>query len=819
MEHLNIEGIISQIEKFFKEIDCLIGLQSRNENVNSSEIQRKFTDGKVLIDETEGNDEERFKFYRHKYHATYSRFLKIIGETDKAKRQEELAKKYEYFVKIDTCETILFPEILPDDDNQYSNPEEMKAQEYVEELMRKIQGILENEKYLKPIRQVFNQLGGIPKDLESYRNIIGCEAVLNGIVNGISNEGQVFLDESYTLIPGEVKDDAESRVDTEQLVELLNLLMLLARKMAYSRRISFMRSVLDSSKKTDILFSNVLFTEENINKRTRELSLYFHPDRTKNRNSENWLQEEHRHLGDEIFKLTIEFRDELLESLMKNEDLNYHEKKADKHWKKAIDLRNAANEQWNKLKILKKEDIDIHSSKKLKSLSVPNGDLAYYEYRAACKIADKTKQIKKQSLNTDPFTQQELDNAKNIFYKVKSNNPTYVPPKPNNNSFNTQTSEKTMVQKHPFLDKETNRVSIKKEIAKIMILNGNRSLVNYKTSEEEILRVKRRAQSYRRIGGAAILQSSVSGTSAAMIIAEASAIASASSIVLAGALGVCLPICLIYCGVKLWQKGTATLKEPRIREELNELIARALKAYDEENYNQFLEELSRKNNEMSDGLLKLEEIDNPNTPKNVIDMLIDHGFRPDGVAYLLCLIGEVLGTGKVKVEGKTTNELRFFAKYIFKGALDGKLDSEAEKLDNRIKSYKSKYSAKNLYRLIGDIFLFKELKDYAYTDEEYISDFQRMPFKVRLDEMQIIAKINLAIIDLLENDKEEIERAKKDIKEIRNSIRNDFRFVNTVKSRSEVLEDFFWVMSGEECFESNEFEPAESKPHFIQFNS
>ena len=85
-----------------------------------------------------------------------------------------------------------------------------------------------------------------------------------------------------------------------------------------------------------------------------------------------------------------------LESASKNEsDLTFHEKKANELWKITIDYRNAAKGQWDKLKLLNKEDIKNYKRDELEHHSMTHGILACQEYQAACKIVDKAKQLKK----------------------------------------------------------------------------------------------------------------------------------------------------------------------------------------------------------------------------------------------------------------------------------------------------------------------------------------------------------------------------------------------------------------------------------------
>ncbi|KAF0426410.1 patatin [Gigaspora margarita] len=81
--------------------------------------------------------------------------------------------------------------------------------------------------------------------------------------------------------------------------------------------------------------------------------------------------------------------------------------------------------------------------------------------------------------------------------------------------------------------------------------------------------------------------------------------------------------------------------------------------------------------------------------------------------------------------------------------------------------------------------------------KEYKDDAQKMPFRSRLEEMRNIARLNLAIFDILNNVKDTAERISKLIKEIRDSISNNYQFTSSTESRLEVLEDFFWIMNGE----------------------
>jgi hypothetical protein len=72
-----------------------------------------------------------------------------------------------------------------------------------------------------------------------------------------------------------------------------------------------------------------------------------------------------------------------------------------------------------------------------------------------------------------------------------------------------------------------------------------------------------------------------------------------------------------------------------------------------------------------------------------------------------------------------------------------------------------------------------------------------MPIVSRLEEMRNIARINLAIRDILYNGPEEIKRAKEFIEEVLESINSHHQYSGMVETRLEALEDLLWVVSGE----------------------
>ncbi|PKK67527.1 hypothetical protein RhiirC2_751588, partial [Rhizophagus irregularis] len=863
---------IIQIEIFFSEIENSIELELQDKTLSQPEIEQKFKEGKELIDKLEEDDEERHGLFRYKYHVTYANYLKVSGEVDKASKQEKLAKKFEKFsekpeiIDIYRTESRLFAGATLGNIYQASNQEEENIHEAVEKELREIKDILEDN-VIEFFRNTFQQFNNLPKSFEDYKNIVAYEIILRRIADNPINESLIYLENSQT---NDTSKDQKSKINKDnkqQMISSLEELKSLASKAAYSKRFVFIYHVLNSPNKKEILFSNTLFTKEEINKRFKDIALYFHSDKTNRLNTPTWLQENHRNLGDELFNFALEFKENLLddlEGISQNEGyLTFHEKKANDLWKIAIDYRNASKGQWDKLKVLNKDDIEELSPDKLKISCMDNGMLAYQEYRAACKFVDKSKQLKKQVQlrgnmalclyisnkfveaqlyalsaiqlqlkNSQNITQQEFIETKKIFDKVKGGDPT-TDTTEGNTSVNTKETNvldteiklkdktdnamalvKTVDQGISFFERKAIQAAINNDMAKIsteLMLKADQSLVRYQVPKEVILHAKKRAVKHKVAGVAAMGGALVVGTSvtvtACLDIYEAVTIIGVTSVsgpfaLVGGLLALGLGI---WAGVKLWKRGNLLLDEPEIRENLNKIMIKTIEAYDKGEYQDVLNALSEKyNKKTGDSLLKLtKHVDFIKTDE-LIETLLRYGFRSDGIAYLLNLLGEVLCSGKVKVEGKTKKELKILAMSVFNGALSEKLVDDAKKLDDRIFELR-KGRIVSTFNKIKD---YVSLKEYSDIAKEHKDDAEEMPFISRLEEMRNITRINRAIFDILAAGEEEIERAIKTIKEVQDSIDNNYQFVNSAKWRYEVLEDLLWVISGKESFaESSEESP------------
>src|SRR5207248_6304845 len=124
------------------------------------------------------------------------------------------------------------------------------------EQLKNIQSILEDD-VIDSIRQAFQQFNEIPKTFDDYQKITIRETTLHKVINDIINEWLILPSEN----PQTSYDDKIKKTLDDYKVPLtssLKLLQLLANKAAYLKKVDFIRHVLNSSNKKEILFDNIL---------------------------------------------------------------------------------------------------------------------------------------------------------------------------------------------------------------------------------------------------------------------------------------------------------------------------------------------------------------------------------------------------------------------------------------------------------------------------------------------------------------------------------------------------------------------------------
>jgi hypothetical protein len=167
----------------------------------------------------------------------------------------------------------------------------------------------------------------------------------------------------------------------------------------------------------------------------------------------------------------------------------------------------------------------------------------------------------------------------------------------------------------------------------------------------------------------------------------------------------------------------------------------------------------------------------------LIEPLLKHGFRADKIAHLLILIGEVLLRGIDFEDPKRTNPVHTAlleqSKILFQGVYDSRqLTEAAAKLDERIEKYHHQKIMKFAKRIIDPI------------SQKDIDDSREAPYTSRLAGYCRLARLNYAIACLLAGGKDNFERCKQSLQNLKLSENTCHdRFFVIPDARIQALED------------------------------
>ncbi len=183
--------------------------------------------------------------------------------------------------------------------------------------------------------------------------------------------------------------------------------------------------------------------------------------------------------------------------------------------------------------------------------------------------------------------------------------------------------------------------------------------------------------------------------------------------------------------------------------------------------------------------------------EGIISELIAHGFRADGIAYLLNIIGETIISRKIKVPEEvmvaadlTTLSIRIF-EAIIKSA---ELYKSAASLDEAVDQARQNWTG---FKWVDRKFNIA-MKGYAKRrydiPKEYFEDATKAPFMNRLEEMRNIAKMNLAIIHIIVGAAGNLSKASQCIRDIRESVNKHHQYFTIPEERLHVLQDFLFAL-------------------------
>jgi patatin-like phospholipase/acyl hydrolase len=843
--------MIKNIEDILKQLRVQIELNLRNNENNLSLIDQKFRELFELIEELSLNNPDYFEYYSYQYHINYSSFCSSIGRENEARKHQNKSKSYERdFLNIEKNSASINSH---SNEAGYNSNSEWVFLENTSEHsdFSNLLAIIENYQFLDS--EIF---GKIKDQLEIIKNI-----KINNFVEYVEVENISFL--LNTLIT-EIISKVGEKDNNQSIIIDFDEFLRRASEMMYQLKIDFMKRVVFSTEPDKLLFNQNVFTEETINRNYRLLAKCFHPDR--------WNQDENQALANKVFVIVLACK-ESLEKKIKDESvgvdsIDHHEQKGDELWQQSLDFNYAKKQEWDKIRHYNSEVLKNWTIEQLEAERIKILEKSQQHYRSACKIADKRKLSNKQiyfrgsmalclrsagknleaklyALGSILLIEQDFlvidpqifERAKNILNKVQGKDIGVTNDTPKSQEQKSKNSENDVINNILSIVKSnqqsstlanTNNFSHQRQrqtqkefrnyLGKLVVtVSVDKSLVSYKTPEEEILRTKQNAKMHKVAGLGLGIGGLIGG--GGLAVAAGGEILQAAGIVAGLALGG--PVVAIIGGLSaiglglfgaraLFKKGNRLLKEPSIREKLNEIIAEAVQHHDNKEYENFLKKLSTNYFER-ENLLKLEEskdldsIDNLSqeilSPNKVIDSLLKHGFRPDGIGYLLNLIGDALTSEKINISGLNSTDLNAKAIEFYKAVSSQRLYDVSNKLDERITELR-KNTLQSKFKNFEDAI---RLKDYSRIAKEYIKDSQEMPFKSRLEEVRNIAKINLAIIRITNGSEDDYNSAKLTIEEVRKSINESYQFISKSSLRLEVLEDYYWIVTGENL-ESNKIE-------------
>ena len=844
--------MVTTIDNLIKEINSQIELNLLKKEDNQVFIIESF---KKLNDLIEGfvieKDPDFYEYYKYQYHIKYSIFLCTIEKKAESSKHQKISKKFEqaYIDKkssLDgTANSGSNEKKQASDDFHFIENEDV-SNDYYDAVLKKIDSHgLSNSEVILKIKFVIDELKKI-KDT-SLNNFTEYK-----ILDQSSADMKFLIDDIILKL-----NDDDSLGNHKSIIENLDELRKLISKNIYSIEIDFMQKVIVSTEPEKLLFNELtVYTEENINRCYRKLALYFSPDRPmwindENRVLANRVCQRVNVLKEKFINLLDEKKHANDQLRVVNDDILSYEKRGNELWEHSRDVKLAIEKQWDKLKHFSENSLKNLTENELEDKKNKLIIESYQQYRGACRIADKNNLINKQidlrgkmSLclysvgdhleaqlfavasiqlvmqNSSCISLKQLDNARKILEKVKGQVIEIQRGEGTINSdnilalvkINDHSSSETIDENFSFKQRIEIQGKLNKylgEIALQRIISCDKSLISYKAAEEYILKTRKKAKSHTIAGGVVATVGGIFGflgTSAGAVVATSTGIevlatlglvsgtVIASPIVAIGAAigGVALLVGSGIKGYKLIKEGKNLLKEPEIRERLNRIMSEAVEFHEKKQYREFIGKIS----EAYDKNKSLLTLNNPEDTVNTVkitESLIAHGFRPDGIAYLLNLIGEALTNGNVKIEGFTRKDLINKAMDTYRGILSKKLEDEAQVLDERITELRKKNMTSRLNE-IKDTF---RLKDSTWIAKEHVKDAQKMPFKTRLEELRNIAKLNIAIIRILNGEKDELDDAKKLIEQVRESIGNSYQFISKSNLRLDALEDFLWIITGQ----------------------
>lgn len=839
----------SELNDLFKSIDDAV-----EKNTPFDQMNKLFNDIKQSVDEFE-DEEVKFNHAKHQFHTKKSSYLKLIGRLDDAQKEEKIAKRHSDKLPLSQDEPISDPSVVTTSASSCStstdieNPLFSGMHKSIRDCFRKLETNSNMRPVIDELRKLINTY--LVNDVQSFQEYTILQETSSKIRLILNlSENQVNLI-NENIAPTTTTSLSDSSLPNDDDISSFAILILLCLDLYRS---SFCRFLL-KQKYEDIciiLFSNIPLTHERINSHTKKLMLLFHPDKVQ--------REEDKKCFQDIFRIVVKCKEELLNKLTKNGTIvdralvQRHKEEGQKLWEIARDYSRARCGKWSELVHLNGDLLRNCSDLELGEKQKMYGLYAYEQYRAAALALGSQGTAEDRSglrrlmaialYTTEELLQAQLyiiaamhilvhdtgraeadkiDDLQNLLKKFQNTQvSTTLPAEQQHNSaansssdLGATTTPRTLSVVNGQSSAIILRAHVKEELRSVVL---QQCLVKskekqVKTSEELILYAKKKAIGKRTygivIGGEAVVVGSTVTLCAFDTIAAGFTVGS-----VLGPAGACIGVVTgvgiviggLYLGRTLVNQSRAQFQEPEKRENLNNKFKNALEYYNKKMYGPFLEELATeywRNCHLFQILIEADRIKIDLHPRTIVSTMLDHEFRPDGIAYLLNLIGEALLNKPILKcrESKdsshrqplqsTMNELalNLFSE-IFSAS--SQLKTKARELDEQVKKTTLTDNKINEARRYMRSITTMLYSSYVYSiPKEYFTDALLTPFTTRLEELSNIARLNYAITNIIIGGLDNFDESQATIFEIKRkqAVTTNRQFYTISRTMIQALDD------------------------------
>uniref|UniRef100_A0A914D0K3 PNPLA domain-containing protein n=1 Tax=Acrobeloides nanus TaxID=290746 RepID=A0A914D0K3_9BILA len=848
----------ADINEHFHQIDKAI-----RDKLSEKDIRHLFKKAKELIDEFEGNNETKYRNFRYQYHAKRASYFKAINRLSDAKKEELLAKKYNTKETLGTDHVFhTGQKIAAPTYNIAENNVIKTLKQDIENALEKIRSEAEEAKWTDLKNHIQRLCTASMTSFVECLGVQEAFSTMNKFLDGNATE-LLLLVANETSIPTQEADDSFEYcnyivllrklcddLQQQQLVEFAQYLLsdsVHAYEALFGDVSPIEYSINNRYKQLARLFhpdsfvgSEVvgIFTElfqkivqmketklEDLQKRTYDIGKANYYE---NEGTREWdIAQDFKNAAKSNYGLMKVLKKESIQNWLMHELENAkirHALLAFAHYRAAMLALGAHVELKDSVRLRKYMTLCLILAGPTYTM-----DAELYAIGTIYTIVHESETL---TLNDSDLKDMNciLDRVRNVS-KTHSGQQS-MPETENRNDTVTETSlvprpSEIMAKYVPNTTKNITigqRSKIKREMSYQIydrcIIRADERLVKYYSPSEKILEVKRNAMIHRAKGIAAGITgaggfSIATGGFTLLAITLEPVLTSATTIAAVGAAAVVGPIALVisglltlagglYFGYKFLKMAGLLMREPEIREKLNKMMENALDYFKKGEYEEFFKTLASPYVSTASPdeppLIEFQEgIKIDINPTLVVQQLLKHEFRPDGIAYLLNIMGEVLvrlRSRKIIMETQTQSALNELAIKLFQEIYSNKaLKTEAGKLDKLVKNAQfDKDKQESLWKKIKGSFLRMRAEKFYSIPSEYLKAAEKAPFTARLEEIENIARMNFATLQIIIGDDDNLNSAKTVLIEVKALLTKKFQFFCAPELRLQALEDWLFAL-------------------------